>query len=82
MLELENVRSAKSVSAVVLETVGVTLVKPAPPELYPVPELCPLAVNAAVAAPKDALLVYKASLNAFPVPVVVVVPPPLPRVKL
>jgi hypothetical protein len=38
MLELENVKSAKSVSAVVPDAVGVTLVKFAPPLLYPVPD--------------------------------------------
>tara|TARA_R110000822_G_scaffold238072_1_gene368344 strand:+ start:301 stop:633 length:333 start_codon:yes stop_codon:yes gene_type:complete len=38
MLELENVKSAKSVIAVVLDDVGVTLVNAAPPEEYPVPD--------------------------------------------
>ena len=56
IVELENVRSAKSVKAVVLDVEGVTFVKDEPPELYPVP---------------DASLLVE-----------VVVPPPLPLVKL
>jgi hypothetical protein len=79
---LEKVRSTKSVSAVVPEVVGVTLVKAPPPELYPVPEASLLEVKAVVDALKLALLVYNASLNALPEPVDVVVPPPLPLVKL
>ena len=39
IVELDQVRSAKSVSAVVLDEVGVTLVKAAPPAVYPVPEI-------------------------------------------
>ena len=82
IVELENVRSAKSVKAVVLDVEGVTFVKAEPPELYPVPDASLLVVNAVVAAPKLALLVYKANLNVLPDPVEVVVPPPLPLVKL
>jgi hypothetical protein len=82
MLELLNVKSAKSVRAVVLEVVGVTLVNAAPPELYPVPDVSLLVVKAVVAASKLALLVYIANLKALPVPVEVVVPPPDPLVKL
>ena len=37
MLELDQVTSAKSVRAVVLEVVGVTLVSASPPAVYPVP---------------------------------------------
>tara|TARA_R100000388_G_scaffold74591_1_gene54028 strand:+ start:346 stop:756 length:411 start_codon:yes stop_codon:yes gene_type:complete len=82
IVELENVRSAKSVKAVVLDVEGVTFVKAESPELYPVPDASLLVVNAVVAAPKLALLVYKANLNVLPDPVEVVVPPPLPLVKL
>jgi len=82
IVELEKVRSAKSVKAVVLDVEGVTFVNAEPPELYPVPEASLLVVNAVVAAPKLALLVYKANLNALPDPVEVVVPPPDPFVKL
>ena len=82
IVELENVRSAKSVKAVVLDVEGVTFVNDEPPELYPVPDASLLVVNAVVAAPKLALLVYKANLKVLPDPVEVVVPPPLPLVKL
>ena len=82
IVELENVRSAKSVKAVVLDVEGVTFVNAEPPELYPVPDASLLVVNAVVAEPKLALLVYKANLNVLPDPVEVVVPPPLPLVKL
>ena len=82
MVALENVRSAKSVKAVVPDVVGVTLVSVPPPDEYPVPLASLVVVNAVVEAPKVAELVYNASLNVFPVPVDVVVPPPEPLVKL
>tara|TARA_R100001129_G_scaffold183936_1_gene167526 strand:- start:664 stop:981 length:318 start_codon:yes stop_codon:yes gene_type:complete len=53
----ENVRSLKSVKAVVPELVGVTLVKNAPFAVYPVPLTSLEDVYAVVAASKDALLV-------------------------
>ena len=74
--------SAKSAKPTVPEVIGVTLVKAPPPELYPVPDASLLEVKAVVDALKLALLVYNANLNALPEPVDVVVPPPLPLVKL
>ena len=61
----------KSVKAVVPVDVGVTLVNAPPPAEYE-PELATslVLVYAVVAAVKDALLSYKASLNSLPVPVV------------
>ena len=59
MLELLKVKSAKSVRAVVLEVVGVTLVKAAPPELYPVPDVSLLVVKAVVAASDSHYIVLK-----------------------
>jgi hypothetical protein len=63
-----NERSAKSVNAVVPELVGVTFVSVPPPAEY-VPEFATslVAVYAVVAAVKDALLSYRASLKVFPV---------------
>ena len=62
---LENVRSLKSVKAVVPELVGLTLVKNDPFAVYPVPLTSFEEVYAVVAASKDALLVYSASLNTL-----------------
>jgi hypothetical protein len=62
-----NVKSAKSVNAVVPEVVGVTFVNAPPPAAYE-PEL-PTSfelVYAVVAALNEALLVYKANLNVSP----------------
>jgi len=71
MVALVNDKSAKSVKAVVPEDVGVTFVNVPPPAEYE-PELATssVLVYAVVAAVKDALLSYKASLNVLPVPVV------------
>ena len=62
-----KVMLAKSVKAVVPEDVGVTFVKEPPPAEY-VPLLLTslVAVYAVVAAVKEALFVYKASLNVLP----------------
>tara|TARA_R110000822_G_scaffold10148_1_gene38620 strand:+ start:282 stop:500 length:219 start_codon:yes stop_codon:yes gene_type:complete len=66
-----KVISAKSVNAVVLLVVGVTLVKVPPPAEYePELETSLVAVYAVVAALNDALLVYNASLNVLPEPAV------------
>ena len=63
-----NVRSAKSVRAVVPLEVGVTLVNAPPPAAY-VPELPTsfVVVYAVVAAVNEALFEYRASLKALPV---------------
>lgn len=61
----ENVRSLKSVKAVVLDVVGFTLVKNDPFAVYPVPLTSLEEVYAVVDASKDALLVYSASLNTL-----------------
>jgi hypothetical protein len=62
-----NVKLAKSVRPVVPEEVGVTLVNAPPPAEYvPLLPTSFVAVYAVVAAVKEALLVYKASLNVFP----------------
>jgi hypothetical protein len=66
-----NVMSAKSVNAVVPDVVGVTFVRVPPPAEY-VPEF-PTSLDvvyAVVAALKEALLSYKASLKVLPLPFV------------
>ena len=65
IVAVENVKSLKSVKAVVPELVGVTLVKKEPLAVYPVPLTSFEEVYAVVDASKDALLVYKASLNTL-----------------
>lgn len=63
-----NDKSAKSVNAVVPEEVGVTFVKVPPPAEYDPEAVTSLDdVYAVVAAVKDALLSYIASLKVFPV---------------
>lgn len=61
----ENVRSLKSVKAVVPELVGLTLVKNDPFAVYPVPLTSLDDVYAVVDALKDALLVYRANLKTL-----------------
>tara|TARA_R110002073_G_scaffold7090_4_gene40988 strand:- start:1955 stop:2383 length:429 start_codon:yes stop_codon:yes gene_type:complete len=62
-----NVKLAKSVRPVVPEEVGVTLVNAPPPAEYvPLLPTSFVAVYAVVAAVKEALFVYKASLNVLP----------------
>ena len=70
-MALVNDKSAKSVNAVVEVEVGVTFVNVPPPAEY-VPEFATslVTVYAVVAAVKEALLSYKASLKVFPVLVV------------
>ena len=65
VLEL-NVRSEKSHKAVVPLATGVTLVNAAPAAVYPVPDTSLDVEYAVVLAPKEAELVYKASLNVLP----------------
>ena len=61
-----KVRSAKSVNPVVPPLVGSTLVKALPPAVQFVPLTWLVVVNAVVAAPNVAELVYKANLKALP----------------
>jgi hypothetical protein len=66
-----KVRSAKSVKAVVPDVVGVTFVREPPPAEYVPDALTSLeVVYAVVAALKEALLVYKASLKVLPLELV------------
>ena len=48
------------------DVVGVTLVNAAPAAVYPVPDTSLDVVYAVVSAPREAELVYKASLNVLP----------------
>ena len=66
IVALEKVRSLKSHNAVVPDVVGVTLVNAAPAAVYPVPDTSLDVVYAVVPAPKEAELVYKASLKVLP----------------
>ncbi len=63
LLEL-NVRSEKSVKAVVPEVLGSTRVSAAPFAVYPVPDTSLDVVYAVVPAPKLAELVYRARLKS------------------
>jgi len=65
VLEL-NVKSSKSVNAVVPDVVGSTRVNAAPLAVYPVPDASLVAEYAVVLAPKVAELVYNAKLNVLP----------------
>ena len=66
----EKLTSEKSQIAVVLDEVGVTLVKVAPPEVYALPDVLVISsdvVKAVVPAPRVASLSYKAILKVLPV---------------
>ena len=63
---LLKVRSLKSVSAVVPDVLGSTLVSDAPLAVYPVPDTSLEVVYAVVPAPKLAELVYSARLKVLP----------------
>ena len=63
---LLKVKSLKSVSAVVPDVLGSTLVSDAPLAVYPVPDTSLEVVYAVVPAPKLAELVYSARLKVLP----------------